>query len=472
MDSSCKILWSRIVNDHRRYEEYTLSNIIVIGGGAAGMMAAVLLGEKGHQVTLMEHNEKLGKKIFITGKGRCNFTNACTEEEFLENVPTNSKFLFSAIHTMNSQAVIDRFESWGMKTKVERGRRAFPESDHAFDVIDALRRQLRKYHVEVMLETDVKEILYEEQKSEAPTLEELLKRIDPNDKYAVKKAKKEAKKNSGISRRAVGVRYCEYQGETKEMSADYIILATGGLSYPSTGSTGDGYRFAKEAGLKVTSLYPSLVPLACKEEYLKEMQGLSLKNVELHIKEGKKELYSEFGEMMFTHFGITGPLVLSASAILGPKIGNKELTSWIDLKPAVSEEQLDHRFLELFKTHHAKELKNILPELYPGKMVPIIPEVAGVDSTKKAYEISREERLRLVEVTKHFPLTLESLRGYNEAVITKGGISVKEIDPKTMQVKNIPGLYCIGEVLDVDAFTGGYNLQIAWATAAVCAGAI
>ncbi len=449
-----------------------MSKIIIIGGGAAGMMAAALLGREGHQVILMEHNEKLGKKIFITGKGRCNFTNDCTPEEFLDAVQTNSKFLYSAIHTMNSQDSIAYFEQLGMSTKVERGRRAFPASDHASDVIDALRRELIRNHVQIMLDTDVKEILYEQKESTGPTLEDLLKQIDPNDKYAVKKAKKEAKKYAQPLKRAAAVRYSTHADSDAVMNADFVVVATGGLSYPSTGSTGDGFRFARACGLNVTSLYPSLVPITCEEEYLRDMQGLSLKNVSLHIREGKKELYSAFGEMMFTHFGITGPLVLSASSVLGPKIGAAELTSWIDLKPAMSEEQLDARFLRLFEEHHKKELKNILSEVYPAKMVSVIPELAGVDETKKAYAITKEERMNLIRVTKYFPLTLSSLRGYNEAVITKGGVQVSQIDPKTMAVKQIPNLYFIGEVLDVDAFTGGYNLQIAWSTAAVCAASI
>lgn len=396
------------------------------------MMCAALLSEKHVPVTLLEHNEKLGKKVFITGKGRCNFTNDCDEETFLQHVVTNPKFLYSAIYTLNSDQTIRLFERWGMKTKVERGRRAFPLSDHAYDVTDTLSRVMRKNHVDLRLNTEVKRILV----NDAGTVEGVL---------------------------------TEHAGKEEEITSSHVVLATGGLSYPSTGSTGDGLRFARELGLKVKACLPSLVPINCAEEYVKDMQGLSLKNVELKIRRGKKTIFDEFGEMMFTHFGVTGPLILKASAEIGPLIGKTDLKTEIDLKPAVSEEQFEDRLIRLFQNNANKELKNVLHELYPAKMIPVIPRAAGIDETKKLHDLTKEERRRLVAVTKHFPLTLVSLRGYNEAVITKGGIAIREIDPGSMRVKKVPGLYAVGEVLDVDAFTGGYNLQIAWSTAALCA---
>ncbi len=435
-----------------------MSKVVVIGGGAAGMMCAALLSARGQQVTLMEHNEKLGKKLFITGKGRCNFTNACDEETFLGNVVSNPKFLYSAIYTLNPEQVMSLFSSWGLKSHVERGRRAFPDSQHSSDVIDMLKRQLEKGHVKILLKTDAKEILTDES-GHVKGVKALYSPDNGN-----------WEKLSSMS--AIAEKRKHVSGRTEIYPADAVVVATGGLSYPSTGSVGDGYKFAEEFGLTVNECYPSLVPIVCKEDYVREMQGLSLKNVELHIKEGKRERFSEFGEMMFTHFGITGPIVLKASAEIGPLIGKKNLTSWIDLKPALSEDQLDARFLRLFEENQNKELKNILHELYPSKMVPVIPGVAEVPEDKKIHDLTREDRKKLVEVTKHFPITLTALRGYQEAVITKGGVSVRELDPGTMESKKVPGLYFIGEVTDLDAFTGGYNLQIAWSTAALAAEAI
>jgi predicted Rossmann fold flavoprotein len=428
-----------------------LKHIVVIGGGAAGMMCAILASGKDTRVTLIEKNEKLGKKLFITGKGRCNFTNACTEEEFLPNVMSNSKFLYSAIYGMNSKQVMDLFEQWGMTVKVERGRRAFPASDHSSDVIDALKRQLTRRHVRVLLDTEVTDVRCAEEESDG--------------------AEEGSRKHAPL-RRATGVHIRTREGREEVIPADAVVIATGGLSYPSTGSTGDGYRFARELGMKVTPLYPSLVPIACSDEYVKEMQGLSLKNVELHIRSGKKKLYDGFGEMMFTHFGITGPLVLSASAEIGPLIGKKEMTAWIDLKPAVSEEQLDTRLVRIFSENPNKYLQSVLGELYPAKMVPVIPEVADVDPETRLHDLTKKEREAIIRATKHFPVSIVTLRGYNEAVITKGGVSVREIDPGTMESKKVRGLYFIGEVLDLDALTGGYNLQIAWSTAAACARAL
>ncbi len=411
-----------------------MKDIVIIGAGAAGMMAGVLLGMKGQRVTIYEKNERLGKKLYITGKGRCNFTNDCSRDEFLAAMVSNPRFMYSALDTLDPQGVIALFESWGLRTKVERGRRAFPASDKSADVLDMFRRQLKKNRVEGVLNAEVKDLILEEG-------------------------------------RAAGVKVLA-DGREREVRADAVIVATGGLSYPSTGSTGDGYRFAREAGLKVTATRPSLVSLVCAEEYCKELQGLSLKNVALHIKSGKKEVYSEFGEMLFTHYGITGPLVLTASARVGGLIGEKPLSTWIDLKPAVTEETLDARLVRIFEENKNKTLRNVLGELYPAKMIPVIPALAGVDGEKKVHDVSKKEREALVRVTKHMPLTLTSLRPYNEAVVTQGGVSVKEVAPATMESKKVGDLYFIGEVLDLDAVTGGFNLQIAWSTAAVCAEAI
>lgn len=408
-----------------------MSNCIIIGAGAAGMMCGILLGEKGHHAVILEQNERIGKKLYITGKGRCNFTNDCTRDEFLESVRSNPRFLYSAYDVCSPQDVIEKFESWGMRTKVERGKRAFPASDKSSDVIDTLRKELKKNGVKVLLNTKVTEILTED----------------------------------GNIR---GVRAVSGE-KTSVYAADHVIVATGGISYRSTGSTGDGYAFAEKLGLKVTKLYPSLVPMNCAEEYCRELQGLSLKNAALHIKKGRKEVFYGFGEMMFTHFGITGPLVLTASADLAAVIGTENLTSWIDIKPAVSEEQLDARILRLFDANINKAVKNVIGDLYPAKMTPVILMLSGIDPDTKIHDITKEQRAAIIKNTKEFPITITTLRGYEEAVVTKGGVSVREIDPKTMESKKIPGLYFIGEVLDLDAYTGGFNLQIAWSTAAACA---
>ena len=413
-----------------------MSNIAVIGAGAAGMMSAILIAEQGHSVTVFEQNERIGKKLYITGKGRCNFTNACSRDNFLSSVISNPRFLYSAFETMNSEAVIDFFERHGMKTKIERGNRAFPASDKSADVIDTLRNAMRRQGVKVRLRNRVLRILTDEE-------------------------------------RVTGLAVMNLDdGAEKCLDFDQVIVATGGLSYPSTGATGDGLRFAGELGLRVTETSPSLVPIECEERYCEEMQGLSLRNVELHIKSGKKEVFNEFGEMMFTHFGVTGPLILTASAEIGQMIGKKELRTYIDLKPAVSEEKLDDRILRLFAENRNKAVQNVVNELYPAKMLPVILAQCGIDPGRKIHDITKGERLQIVQMTKRFPLTFTRLRGYNEAVITKGGVSVREIDPGSMEVKKIPGLYFVGEVLDVDALTGGFNLQIAWCTAAQCAKAI
>ncbi len=400
-----------------------MSNVIVVGGGAAGMMAAVFAARNGQNVQLLEKNEKLGKKLFITGKGRCNITNAADIEDLFTAVISNPKFLYSGFYSFTNQQVIDFFEELGVKTKIERGERVFPVSDHSSDVIAAFSRELKSLGVSVSLHTEVKELLCEQDK-------------------------------------VCGVLLTN----GKKMKADAVIVATGGISYPSTGSTGDGYRFAREAGHKVTELLPSLVPMEVRQWYAKELQGLSLRNIEIRITDGKKKLYEEFGEMLFTHYGVTGPVILSASSVVGKTLRKKELTLHIDLKPALSEEQLDKRILREFDANHNKQYKNSIDSLFPAKLKPVMIELSEIEPEKKVNEITKEERQRLVHLIKDFTMTLTGLRGYNEAIITKGGVSVKEIDPGTMESKKMKGLYFAGEVLDLDAVTGGYNLQIAWST--------
>ena len=401
-----------------------MSNVIVVGGGAAGMMAAIFAARNGQNVTLLEKNEKLGKKIFITGKGRCNITNASEIEDLFSAVISNPKFLYSGFYSFTNDQVIHFFEELGVATKIERGNRVFPVSDHSSDVIAALAREMQHLKVKVQLHCEVKELLI-------------------NNEREIK-----------------GVRLAN----GKKMTADAVVVATGGISYPSTGSTGDGYRFARNCGHKVTELFPSLVPMEVKEWYAKELQGLSLKNIEIHITDGKKKLYDEFGEMLFTHYGVTGPVILSASSIVGKTLEKKELVLHIDLKPALTEEQLDKRLLREFEANHNKQFKNAIDSLLPAKLRPVIIELSGIEEEKKVHEITKEERLNLLRLIKDFHMTLTGLRGYNESIITKGGISVKEIDPGTMESKLIKNLYFAGEVLDLDAVTGGYNLQIAWST--------
>ncbi len=399
-----------------------MSRVIVIGGGAAGMFAAVAAAEAGHQVVILEQNEKLGKKIYITGKGRCNLTNACDTQELFESIPRNAKFLYSAIYTYDNFRVMDFFERHGMPIKTERGNRVFPVSDHSSDVIFALQKVLKESGVKVFLHTKAEKILTQDGK-------------------------------------VVGVLV-----NGKVCEAEAVIVATGGYSYQSTGSTGDGYRFAKEAGHRVEELAPSLVPMTVKEEYCMQMQGLSLRNVSVKIKDGKKTLYEEFGEMLFTHFGISGPLILSASSVVNTQIQKRELSMEIDLKPALTKEQLDARILRDFEENKNRQFKNAVQKLLPSKMIPGIIEICENPADKKINEIKKAERKQLIQLIKHFPMTLTGLRDFKEAIITRGGVNVKEIDPSTMESKLVKGLYFAGEVLDVDAYTGGFNLQIAWST--------
>lgn len=407
-----------------------MKKIIVIGGGAAGMAAAIAAAENGCAVTIYEKNEKLGKKIYITGKGRCNVTNDCDMEGLFDSVVTNSRFLYSAFYGFTNQDMKDFLEANGCHVKVERGNRVFPVSDRASDVTSALARRLRELHVKVELNQGVRELWLEDG---------VLKGV-----ILAQSGNERGKKDSYIA-------------------ADAVLVATGGLSYPTTGSTGDGYRFAEAAGHKVTELSPALVPFETEED-VKELQGLSLRNVEAAVLNGKKEVYREFGEMLFTHYGVSGPVLLSASSYAAKKLKKGPLTLVIDLKPALSMEQLDARILRDFEAEKNKQFKNALNHLYPSKLIPVIIRRSGIEPDKQVNAVTKEERRRLAEVTKHFTLTLTGLRGFNEAIITQGGVTVKEVNPSTMESKKLPGLYFAGEVLDLDAVTGGYNLQIAWST--------
>lgn len=388
------------------------------------MLAAIAAAQNGHEVHLYEKNEKLGKKIFITGKGRCNVTNACDMDTLFSSVVTNKKFLYSAFYGFTNYDMMDLLERCGVKLKIERGNRVFPESDKSSDIIGALASECKRCGVSIHLHTEVKGLL-----------------ID-----------------SGTCRGVV------LQGNCKA-EADRVIVATGGLSYQTTGSTGDGYEFAKKAGHQVTELFPALVPFNVKEPEVKELQGLSLKNVEVVLTSGKKVLYRDFGEMLFTHYGVSGPVILSASSFAAKAVRKGPVSLSIDLKPALTMEQLDTRLLRDFEEMKNKQFKNSLDKLLPSKLIPVMVSRSGIDPDKKVNEVTKQERLALAGLLKGYTLTLTGLRDYNEAIITQGGISVREINPSTMESKLVSGLYFAGEVLDLDAVTGGFNLQIAWSTA-------
>ncbi len=408
-----------------------MSKALIIGGGAAGMMAGVFLGRAGIETHIYEKNEKLGKKLFITGKGRCNLTNDSTPEELLQAVVTNRRFLYSSFYTFGSQETQAFFEEAGVPLKVERGKRVFPCSDHSSDIIKALEHQLSLAGTKVHLRTAVKDIIPQAEGGFSLALE---------------------------------------NGET--VSGDVVLVASGGLSYPSTGSTGDGYRFARSLGHKVTDTAPSLVSLLAKEGFCQELMGLSLRNTGLKVMDGKKVVYEDFGEILFTSRGVSGPMALSASAKIGHLLREKNLAAFLDLKSALSEEQLDKRLQREFAEAPNKQFKNALSSLFPSSLIPVMVTLSGISPEKKVSLITREERLSFVRLMKAFPLTLVGTGGFEEAVVTRGGIDVKSIDPRTMMSKQLPGLYFIGEVLDVDALTGGFNLQIAWSTAYMAAMAI
>ena len=398
--------------------------IAVIGGGPAGMIASAKAAQSGAQVVLLEKNEKLGKKLFLTGKGRCNITNSADIEDFFKAIHKNPKFLYSALYTFSNNDIIDIVEKNGTPVKEERGGRIFPQSDKSSDVIRALTKYVKNAGVNVRLGVHVKSI----------------------------------GKTDG------GGFTVEYDmGKTEHF--DRVIICTGGKSYSSTGSTGEGYEFAKSLGHSIKPPKPSLIPLVTNETWAEELMGLSLKNVTLSAFRGKKKLYSEMGEMMFTHFGVTGPLVLTLSGIIADDPEGVEL--FIDMKPALSFEQLDKRLQNDFVKHTRKQFHNALTDLLPSRMIDIVVRLSGIDPMKTVDDITREERLALGNLLKNIPLTVKETRHLDEAIITRGGIDVKEIDPSTMQSKLVPGLYFAGEVIDVDAQTGGYNLQIAYSTGAL-----
>lgn len=395
-----------------------MSKVVVIGAGPAGMMAAMTAGKK-HEVVLLDGNDRIGKKLFITGKGRCNVTNAKDISEFFEYIPGNPHFLYSALYTFTNEDTMNFFKNENIKLKVERGDRVFPESDKSSDIIRGLSNGLSKSNVKILLKHKVKDI--------------------------------------NVSNNHI-ISVVTEDGE--EIEGDYFIMCTGGASYQATGSTGDGQRFAKKIGHKIVPLKPSLVPVELEEDYVKELMGLSLKNVTVSIKEGKKTLYKNIGEMLFTHFGVSGPLILSGSRY----ITSGKYTLSIDLKPAISESDLDKRVQKDFHKYINKDFKNSLDDLLPKKLIPVIIRLSNINEDKKVNEITKEERRNLVHLLKNFEFNVKGLRSLNEAIVTAGGVNTKEIDPSTMKSKIIDNLSFAGEVIDVDAFTGGYNVQIALST--------
>ena len=401
-----------------------MRKVLVIGGGAGGMMAAIFAARSGAQVTLLERNEKLGKKVYITGKGRCNVTNDCTLDEFLRETPRNPRFLYSALSFFSPQDMMALLEEAGCPVTVQRGRRVFPASEKASDVIRTLTRLLQQSGVEVRLNTRVKALNQAEGRVSGVTL---------------------------------------MSGEV--LAADAVVLATGGRSYPMTGSTGDGYAFAQAAGHTVTPPSPVLSAIETEDDWPKQLQGLSLRNVTLTLKRGKKTLYSELGEMLFTHLGISGPLTLTMSCHLPENLADAVVT--LDLKPGLTAQQLDARVQRELEAQPRKQLANVLPTLLPGRLAELFPTICGVDGGKQCCQVTRQERETLCATLKGLPIHLRKLAPLDEAIVTRGGVAVKEIAPATMESKLLPGLYFAGEVMDVDAHTGGYNLQIAWSTGAL-----
>lgn len=407
-----------------------MKRVVVIGGGAAGLMAAVIAGREGAKVTLLEKMNYVGKKMGITGKGRCNITNACDMSEFIKNTPGNGKFLYGAYERFANEDLLQLLHDAGLETKVERGGRVFPASDSALDVRNTFMKLMKHYGVDVHLEEPVKKLLVDD----------------------------------GVVTGVVT--------DQETYHADAVVIATGGKSYPATGSTGDGYFLAAHVGHTITDIRPSLVPIVTEESWVKDLMGLSLRNVELSVVAKNKVQAKMFGEMMFTHFGITGPIVLSLSHTVGKLMRKKNIGTIgldINLKPALSPETLDKRLQKDFDLYSKKQLINGMKDLLPSRLIPLIIDLAGIDPQKPINQISKEERQQIGYMLQHMPLTVKGLRPVEEAIVTAGGISLKEFNPKTMESKLVKGLYGAGEVLDIDAFTGGYNLQAAFSTGYVAA---
>lgn len=398
----------------------------MIGAGAAGMMAAYSAAINGHRVTMIDKNEKCGKKIYITGKGRCNLTNDCEPDDFFDRIVTNSKFMYSSFYTLSNIQTMDLFSNeLNLNIKTERGGRVFPASDKSSDVISALNRALKRCGVKIILNNRVKSLLIENNNIKGVVLD-----------------------------------------NKTELHADSVIVATGGLSYKLTGSDGDGYIFAKEAGHKINPTSPSLVPMETKEEWVKSLQGLSLKNVSVSFYQNNKKLYSEFGEMLFTHYGVSGPLILTASSYISKYMNtsSEKIKLYIDCKPALTEDELEHRIIRDFEENTNQQFKNALGKLLPRKLIPVIVSLSGIKSDKTVNSVTKEERKQLAVLIKALQITITGSRDYNEAIITHGGVDVREINPSTLESKLCSNLYFAGEVLDIDAVTGGYNLQVAWST--------
>lgn len=406
--------------------------ILIIGGGPAGIIAGIKSAEEGNNVILLEKNDNLGKKLLITGKGRCNITSSLDISEFINNIPGNGRFLYSAFDNFNNNDIIELLKEEGLDVKEERGNRIFPITDNARDVLNALLRRMKKLKIEIKLKSKVNKIIVEENK-------------------------------------AVGIIY----NDKEKLYADKIILATGGKSYPTTGSTGDGYKIAKELGHTINEIKPSLVPLEIyQKNECKQMQGLSLRNVGIKIIDSEKNklIYEDFGEMLFAHFGVSGPVIISSSAHLvrykniEELLKNRRIILSIDLKPALTKEKLDDRILRDFNELKNRQVKNSLDKLLPQKMIPVVLDRLNIDKNKQVNEITKEERLKIIAILKNFKLEISGFRPIEEAIITAGGISIKEINPKTMESKIVQNLYFAGEIIDVDAYTGGFNLQIAYST--------
>lgn len=407
-----------------------MKRVVVIGGGAAGLMAAVIAGREGAKVTLLEKMNYVGKKMGITGKGRCNITNACDMSDFIKNTPGNGKFLYGVYERFTNEDLLQLLHDAGLETKVERGGRVFPASDSALDVRNTFMKLMKHYGVDVHLEEPVKKLLVDD----------------------------------GVVTGVVT--------DKETYHVDAVVIATGGKSYPATGSTGDGYILAAQVGHKITDIRPSLVPIVTEEPWVKDLMGLSLRNVELSVVAKNKVQAKMFGEMMFTHFGVTGPIVLSLSHTVGKLMRKKNIGTIgldINLKPALSPETLDKRLQKDFDLYSKKQLINGMKDLLPSRLIPLIIELAGIDPQKPINQISKEERQQIGYMLQHMPLTVKGLRPVEEAIVTAGGISLKEFNPKTMESKLVKGLYGAGEVLDIDAFTGGYNLQAAFSTGYVAA---